>query len=84
MNYSELIRIWILLIVCIFTALGRRIGRGEKWNLDDGGWTAGLEGNSFTSWIDHGNEAVVAADKETLQQIEQKIDRLGKVLLHAL
>ena len=72
-----MIRFWIVLCVCILTVLGRRIGRvqGRGWR-EQGG--AGREVDSFETWLNHGNDAVVAADKETLRHIEHEIDKLEK------
>ena len=72
-----MIRFWIVLSVCILTVMGRRIGRvqGRGWREQGGG---GLEVDSFESWLNHGNDAVVAADKETLRHIEHEIDKLEK------
>ena len=70
-----MIRFCLVLILCELAAHGRRIGRGEKWRLEDGGWQ---EDNTqaFNTWLEEGNEAVVAADTETLRNIEHQIDKL--------
>ena len=67
----------LILTVCSVPGLGRRIGRGEKWRVSDGGWDDNsLKKNSYKAWLDKGNDAVVAADKEALLHIETEISKL--------
>ena len=71
-----MIRFWIVLSVGLFPVLGRRIG-GEERRLESRGWQDNrLKEERFKSWLNDGNDAVLAADEEALRRIEQKIDKL--------
>ena len=56
-------KFWIILTVCICAVLGRRIGRGKTWNLDN------RAGNK---------DPVVAAEGKVLQKIKNYIYQLEK------
>ena len=60
-----MLRFWIILFFCLTAVLGRRIGRGDTWNIEP-------------SLEDFNRDPVVAAEGKVLQKIKSDIYKLEK------